>query len=411
MTAAQGDSDLRILWVTSSFPRYAGDSTAPFLLEQARSLVAEGCSIHVLAPHAPRLQTHEVMDGVTVQRYRYMWPESGQTLFYGGGVIGGLRRNALRALLVPFAAIAMFASVFGQLRRAKRAGQPFSLVHSHWIVPQGLIAGLAARLLGVAHVSTGHGSDLSALSIAPFRWLKRRAIRLTDILHVATPQMRDLALELDARSSPAVIPLGVDLSAGLAVREQKDLGNELGKGAPIVFVGRLSPEKGADVLLDSIPFLEGDAAERPVVIIGGGAEEGPLKAQAAKLGVADRVRFVGPVPVDTARDWIRKAAVVVVPSRQEGLGIVAIEALAIGAPVVASRTGGLPDVTEGGKLATLVPVAEPRALAAAISQVFLQPDVAFAKSQMGQQRVRQRFALDMVARQIVALYREAMRKQ
>src|SRR5688572_6883639 len=92
----------RVLFLASSAPRFPGDSTAPFILNMAHDLCNLGWEVDILAPHAPGLKAVEVIDGVTIRRFRYLWPEKWQTLCYNGGATLNLKRSRFRFLALPF---------------------------------------------------------------------------------------------------------------------------------------------------------------------------------------------------------------------------------------------------------------------------------------------------------------------
>jgi glycosyltransferase involved in cell wall biosynthesis len=135
----------------------------------------------------------------------------------------------------------------------------------------------------------------------------------------------------------------------------------------VLAAGRASPEKGFDVLLAALARPEADGIAATLVV------EGPtrpaLEAQAAAAGLGERVAFVDLLPREELFARIREHHVVAVPSRTEGLGMVALEALALGRPVVASAVGGLPSVVADGVDGLLVPVDDPAALAVALATV------------------------------------------
>lgn len=394
----------RALWVTSSFPKTEGDSTAPFLMEQARGMLGAGWEVDVLAPHAPGLKLKETIGEVTVYRYRYMWPQGLERLYYGGGALGGLKKNIFKAALIPIAFLALFFATQRRIRTARAKGEPYSMLHSHWIIPQGLMVGLASRLAGLPHICTGHGSDLSELRARPLMAAKRFALSMCDVLHVVTPRLAEFATDLDKAIDPVVVPLGVDFEAGLARRTDEE---GTGRNAPILFLGRLSPEKGADVLIESLPHLVGEAADRPVAIVGGGPQEEMLKRRTSELGLQDKVTFVGMVAADEARAWIRRSAVMVIPSRHEGQGMVSMEAQAIGTPIVSAAVGGLPDSLNGGKAARMVPPEDPKALAAAISDVFSNPVETSERVENGVAHVHERFGQQKISAIMAGLYERA----
>lgn len=176
-----------------------------------------------------------------------------------------------------------------------------------------------------------------------------------------------------------VVPPGVDhrlfrAAGGTPLRVRMHLG--LGRRRTIVAAGRLQPLKGFDVALEALALLDHDVQ---LVIIGGPSGSGGEKEArrlhrlASLLGVARRVRFIAPVPHEEIGDWYRAADVVVVPSRTESFGFVALEAQACGVPVVASDVDGLRDAVEDKKGGLRVRAGDPRELAAAVSSILRDP--------------------------------------
>lgn len=151
----------------------------------------------------------------------------------------------------------------------------------------------------------------------------------------------------------------------------------LGDGPVLLFVGRVQPLKGLDVAVATLAELE--RPDATLVVIGGpsgaagAAELERCHALAARLGVRDQVRFVAPQPHYVLSTWYRTADVVVVPSRSESFGLVALEAAACGIPVVASAVGGLTTIVQPGITGELVESRAPSDFAAAVSAVVEDP--------------------------------------
>ena len=171
----------------------------------------------------------------------------------------------------------------------------------------------------------------------------------------------------------------------------------------LLFVGRLSPEKGADLAIAALEHLA-TAPDLHLVLAGDGPERTSLEAQAVRRGVADRVRFAGWVPPARVRSLLAASTVLLVPSRSEGLGIAAIEAGAHGRPVVAARVGGLPEVVEDGVTGILVEPESPGALAEAVARLLDDPALARRMGRAARRRVRQRFSIARCADAYEELY-------
>jgi glycosyltransferase involved in cell wall biosynthesis len=133
-------------------------------------------------------------------------------------------------------------------------------------------------------------------------------------------------------------------------------------------VGRSSPEKGFDVLLDALRLARDGGMDIVLEIVGEGPDRAALESRCVQLGLVDAVRFVAPLRRAELQERMAEAHAVVVPSRREGLGLVAVEALALGRPVIASRVGGLPEVVTAGT-GVLVDPEDPAALARAFASL------------------------------------------
>ena len=174
----------------------------------------------------------------------------------------------------------------------------------------------------------------------------------------------------------AVIPCGVDtdlFAPGDAGAAREALGGLT--GPLLLYVGRIAPIKGLQTLLDAVACLRGRGIAARLAVIGGETDEpvdghqAVVRRRVAALGLADAVTFVGAQPQERLRDWYVAADVTVLPSYYESFGMVALEAMACGSPVVASRVGGLQSTVLDGVTGLLVPEGDACALAETIARV------------------------------------------
>ena len=170
----------------------------------------------------------------------------------------------------------------------------------------------------------------------------------------------------------------------------------------VLFVGRLNTQKGLGDVLEALA-----TCRQPVEldVIGDGPDRRVLSERAATLGITERVRWHGQLSQRDVVPLYRAAAAVLVPSRDEGLGLVAVEALLCEAPVIAYRSGGLPDVIREGETGWLVAPGDRRALADAVDRVLADPTEAALRARSGRARVLERFSPTAAARSYRALYR------
>lgn len=205
-----------------------------------------------------------------------------------------------------------------------------------------------------------------------------------------------------------VVPCGVDPAwfGRLDERYLPDLRAILADPAEriVAFVGRLDPEKGVDVLLEA---FAGAAKTRPdvrLILAGKGALEGPLREQAEKLGLSDRVTFLGYVAGPALAALYRSADLVVCPSTYEPFGIVPLEAMVNGRPVVVSDTGGMAQIVKSDRSGLKVPPGDVRALEMAMGRLLDRPEEARRVAEAGRERALTVFGWDRVAQELIPIY-------
>jgi glycosyltransferase involved in cell wall biosynthesis len=355
-----------LLVVASTYPRWGGDHEPGFVHDLVRQLV-QSFDVKVVSPHAPGAVTAEVLDGADVRRYRYA-PVGLETLVSDGGMLANLRRTRWKWLLVP----GFLASQLAMLLRLHRAWKP-DAIHAHWLLPQGLVAALALRLLRARTplLLTSHGTDLHALRSPAMLALKRFALRRTSaVTVVSTPMQEELRRLGVAGINSAVMPMGVDLSERFTPDATGWRSSD-----ELLFVGRLAETKGLRHLLAAMPAVLSAHPSVSLTVVGHGPELEARRAQVAALGIADKVLFEGALPQRALPRLYRRAAALVAPFEEgpsgarEGLGLVMVEAVGCGCPVITTRQPATQDVFGTAGPAGLAEPADPRSLAEEIIRV------------------------------------------
>jgi glycosyltransferase involved in cell wall biosynthesis len=383
----------RVVFLAHAFPRTADDATGGFLLRLATALRDEGVQVAAVAPAAEGLAPAERLDGIAVRRYRYA-PAPAQRLAYAGE----MHRRAAS----PSGAVALAGLLGAGALAARRAARGADLVHAHWWFPAGVQA-LAART-GLPLVTTLHGTDVRLARTRPAaRAACARVLRASARVTAVSGWLADQA----ARFAP-----GLPRPISVAPMPVDDLAFSPGPGGQprdeLLFVGRLDRQKGAEVALTALAALAGPAAELPLRVVGTGPEEAALRRLAAELGVAGRVRWDGQLPQDRLADRYRRAAALLVPGRDEGLGLVAVEAQLSGAPVVAAASGGLLDVVADGRTGRTFPPGRPDALARTVEAVLADRDGTARMAAAARELAAARFGTAAAARTYAAIYAEAL---
>lgn len=281
-------------------------------------------------------------------------------LAYGHGIMGNLRRRPWLALFVP-------AFLWNFRRAARRADG--ELVHAHW-----LAAGAVAATLRKPFIVQVWGTDVELARRAP--WLARWILRRARLVLAASPFLAEEARKLGAHDV-RVVPTGVAIPEHVGPPEEPP---------HVLYVGRLSSEKGIE---DFLAATEGMLR----VIVGAGP-----------IGVPESV---GAVPPAELGSYYERAAVVCVPSRREGYGMVAREAMAYGRPVVATAAGGLVDAVEDGVTGVLTDRA---GLRYAIERVLLDADLRARLGSAAREKALREWSQDATATGLLAAYASPLRE-
>jgi glycosyltransferase involved in cell wall biosynthesis len=289
-----------------------------------------------------------------------------------------------------------------------------AIVHTH-TSKAGFLGRLAARLArvpAVIHQPHGHifYGYYGPLGSALFIRLERLAARWSDRIVTLTERgtQEHLAQGIGRPQQFVTIPSGVP-TAELQARAPARAQARTRLGMPpdafvIVGVGRLVRVKGFDLLVAALPDVLALVPSARLVLVGEGPERAALQAQAAALGVADRLRLGGAVDAATGLlDYLAAADVCAAPSRNEGMGRALVEAMALGLPVVGARVGGIPSVIGADEAGRLVALDDARALATALGELGRDPALRTKLAEAARARAEQ-FTTAVADARLLGLY-------
>jgi len=396
---------LKILILTSSFPRWKGDFQGNFIFHQALGQVKRGHEVHVICPHLPGLALNEDMEGIVVHRFRYFFPERLERLNTDTGMFSALSSSILAWLEIPFF---MLCEWYASDRLVRQ--NHVDVIHSHWIIPQGIAGYVCTKIRHIPHVVSSHVVDAQVFSrgILP-PTLLRLLLSGADFLTTNSNYTKKVIAHISPIPCPSkVIPMGVSLPVTIT---NSTIPSEKPR---ILFIGRLIEWKGVEILIRAMAVVIRKKPQAILSIVGDGPERYKLEYLAKDLGISQNVQFLGRVSDSALEELYSEASVFVLPSREhmgmvmEGLGMVLLEAMARGVPVIGSATGGITDIIKDGENGFLVPPENTEILAEKI--LLLTSDEALIRHfrERGRKSVETGFSWDEVSKQFSEVYTKVL---
>ena len=357
--------------------------------------------VHVIAPAPIGGAERVVRDLAVGQAAAGLAPKVALLLDEGGPeswLMGELERSnvpTMRIVSPP----RHYHSTVRKLRRHLQESKP-KVVHTH-ADRADVLTRIAATGLGIPLVATVHGFPAGDLKRRFYYWLDQKALQHFDAVIAVSADLEQLLLEAGVRRS-RVHRIGNGLLPLDAIpRDQARSTLGVDPDIPLVgWIGRLSPEKGADVFIEAIAGLENSSTVG--VVIGDGEIRSTLEALASQAGVNARIRFAGSVP--DAGTLLSGFDVFVISSHSEGYPIGLLEALVSGVPTVATAVGEIPAITQQGKSAHLVEPGDPSALAAAIGSVLANLTAETGRAQAGKGQALEEFGMERWVARVDAVY-------
>ena len=392
---------MRILHIVTAFPRQSGDPIAPWLVELLQRLRARGHDIEVLTSSYRGLgdQDHA---GIPVHRFRY-FPARWERLTHEETAPDRMGRSLLYAIMPVF-----FLASGMRRARALARQRRYDIVHVHWPMPMALLGWAARRGRAMPMVTTFYGIELRWVqSRLPFlkwlvRWAARASAQAVAISSYTARELRRLVdVPIEVIPYTAELPPPSPMSAGARANDRS-----------VLFVGRLIERKGVSHLIRALGAVRRQTPAR-LVVIGDGPERARLEQVTREAGMAESVEFRGRVSDEELRLAYAAADVFVLPSvldaRQdtEGLGVVLLEAMNYGVPVIASDIGGITDIVQHGQTGLLVPAGDEGALGVALSRVLSDAALSRRLGEAGRKRLHDAFSWDRIVDQWEEVYARA----
>lgn len=395
----------KVLVTATTFPRWKNDSTPRFVYELSDRLASKYRMIAV-APHHKGALKKEKMGRVDVRRFAYFKPEGMQKLCYGGGIIPNMKSSLLAKIQLPLLILSEFLASYKIIKNEKIA-----IIHAHWILPQGFVGVFLKRFLKIPLLVTIHGSDLFPLKNKLFRILQNFVMKNSDYVTVNSIATRnELLSRFPAYSSKIkIIPMGVDINLFKKRKIRKP--KKYSKNKILLFVGRLSDQKGLQYIIDAMPRIVKEEASAKLLIIGEGQYKAELEKQINKNKVRSYIEFLGSLPSSEIIKYHNYADVFVLPSLAnktgtEALGLALMEAMSSGCAVIGTNIGGIPSLIKNGHNGILVPQKDSKELAKAVIMLLKNRKKAETIGKNASNFIGRNYSWDKIGNQFLIIYKK-----
>ena len=386
---AEVDSPQHVLTLTPFFPSHENEVSGCFIAEPIKHLKRVGVDSSVIAVSPVHYSRRRPSSSAPAEWVRY--PQ----------IPGNFGLSSAGKML--------YARLLGRVRKLHSV-KPVDLIHAHGALPCGHASALLSRHLGIPFVVTVHGLDAFGTCFrggTPAKWRRQesvavyRAARIVICISEKVEQILHDGLRAGVRS--VVVYNGTDtelFSPGPAAAAPP--------GKEILIVGDLTASKGQELTLRAMARMGTLFPHLRCQIIGEGPDRARLEALASKLGLGQRVRFLGRQSRVAVADAMRACSIFVLPSRNEGLGCVYLEAMACGKPVIACRGQGIDEIIVHGRNGWLIPVNGLDELTEGISTLLESTDVSTHMGIAARETILTGLTLLDQAQRLAGIYHQAI---
>lgn len=410
---------MKICMLATGYPRYSGDvsSAKNYLRDLAEILVREGVEVHVIAPHAEGLKKEDSINGVFIHRFQYLCPARFQSLAYNSGIPEKIKTFKGKLQMIPFI-LAMLKELIYIVKK-----YDIDIINAHWAIPPGFVATITKRIHKKPVILKLYGAELFPIfkNESLINKIAKRAISYS--IHNANKVIAnsiatsDTGKKISGRNDIEAIFEGIDIrvfspNANASIIQEK---YNLNKYHLILSTGRMVERKGFKYLLEAVPYVLEMYPNSKFFLGGEGPEKRNLISLVETLGIEDNVVFTGFIPDKDFPNYLKACDVFVLPSivdsngDTEGFGLVLVEAMGCGTPVVGSNVGGIPSIIKNGYNGFLVPEKSPKELADRIIELLSDEKLVKEFEENGLRTVREKFSWEHISKKYLYFFYELLR--
>lgn len=383
----------KILVTTTTFPTFfEGDSTPPFVYELSKRLAKrEDFQLFVLTPFRKGSKFFEERDGLKICRFKY-----GFTSLCEGAILPNLEKNKFLFFQIPFLFFFAFINLAKIVKKEK-----IDIIHAHWIIPQAFLSVLYKKIFrkkDLKIICTVHGGDIFGLKSIFARWFLKFSLKNCDFCTVNSQATRKEVLKIFPIENIKIVPMGIDLQKFSSKEDSDEIKRRYNiQGSFLLFVGSLRKEKGIKYLIQAMVKVLKRFSNSKLLIIGNGQYREDLEVLTRQLNLEKNIIFAGNIVNSELPKFYSAADITILPSaKYEGFGLVLIEALGVGTPVIGTNIGGIPDIIKNEITGLLVKPKDYLSLSNTIIRLLDDKPLREEIARNGQEYVKERFSWEII---------------
>ncbi|MCK5211440.1 glycosyltransferase family 4 protein [Candidatus Parcubacteria bacterium] len=381
---------ISILMTTSTLNRWNQDNELSIVFDIAAHLKKyKNIQITILAPHFFGAKKEEVAAGVRIFRFQYFFARL-QTLCYQGGMLPNIKRNKLNIFLLPFFAFFHLLALHQAIRKIRP-----QIIHAHWLMPQGFLALLYKKVFrqDFKIICTSHGIDVFSLRGKCFVCLKQWLVKNLDGLTAVSEALKSELIRNYKADKVRVIHNAVNIENFTPETRQR---NNIPRPA-LIFVGRLVEKKGVEYIIKAMPQIIKSYPACHLEIIGDGPKKQSLQKLSQTVSSESNIKFLGSVSHNNIPKYLAASDIFIGPSivaknlDTEGFGVVFIEAMACGLPIITTAVGGITDIIKNNENGFIVETKNEQAIADVVIKLLRDESLRVRLGQAGRKTVEEKF--------------------
>jgi glycosyltransferase involved in cell wall biosynthesis len=393
----------KVLVLAQSFIRKKEDVISAHLFVLTQRILSLDYDLEVLAPHDDGLRLYERIENIPIHRFRYGLKRH-ERLAYRGNMHQLVKRSLTNKLILAFFLFFFFWKALKLARRPE-----IKLIHAHWWIPSGLVGALVSSYVRKPLLITTHGTDIMILKtsfilriLASFVF--DRASHITVVSCFLKETLRSILKIPSGKIS--VLPMPVNPNIFALTR-----GKKTKKRKTILCVALYTKQKRLDTLIDALTLLKQNGLDFKAILIGEGDEKDSLKKMVENRSLSEEINLLPLMTQQELSLYYRESDVVVLPSENEGFGLVLVEAQLCQTPVIGADSGGIPDIIQHEKTGLLFSPGDAQALAESIKRILTDAELTRKLTLNAYQEAHTRFSSENIAKGFLQIYDSLITKE